>query len=130
VYALSVDACNPERLRHRLVAPLLHGTIELVTAPAAGNANLRAQEGVFTLLVPKLSEADPIPSMSVDGFVKELGGTVSQILLYRFTLAAEHARFLLHLLSCEGISASSVWPGYGGVAKEVDELARERLDSL
>jgi hypothetical protein len=130
VYALSVETCNANLLRSQLGCHLSSGTIELVTAPAAGNENLRAQEGVFTLLVPKRSEANPIPGMSVDGFVRELSGHTTQVLLHRFTLAVEHAWFLLHLLACEGISASSVWPGYGGVAKEVKELAKEGLGSL
>jgi len=130
VYALSVEACDADLLRSRLGCRLLSGTIELVTAPAAGNENLRAQEGVFTLLVPKQSQAEAIPDMSVDGFVRDLSGHAPKTLLYRFTLAVEHAWFLLHLLACEGVSASSVWPGYGGVAKEVKELAKEGLGPL
>ena len=130
VYALSIETCDAKLLRSQLGCQVASGTIELVTAPAARNDNLRAQEGVFTLLVPKRSEASPIPGMSVDGFVRGLSGHTAKVLLYRFTLVVEHAWFLLHLLSCEGISASSVWPGYGGVAKEVKELAEEGLGSL
>jgi len=130
VYALSVDVCDERILRSVLGCKLFSGRLELVTAPGAGNENLRAQEGVFTLLVPKRTEADPIPHMSVDGFVKGLSGHTAQTLLYRYTLAAKHAWFILYLLACEGVSASSVWPGYGGVAKEVAELAEEGLGSL
>ena len=125
VYALSIKTCDAPLLRSELGCQVASGTIELVTAPAAGNDNLRAQEGVFTLLFPKHSEASPIPGMTVDGFVRGLSGRVPQVLLYQFTVAVEHAWFLLHLLACEGISASSVWPGYGGVAKEVKELAEK-----
>jgi len=130
VYALSVEACDELFLRSTLGCELFSGRLELVTAPAAGNENLRAQEGVFTLLMPKKSEADPIPRMSVDGFVRGLKGKVSQTLLHRFTLPVEHAWFLLHLLACQGVSASSVWPGYRGVAMEVAEMAKEDLGSL
>ena len=94
-----------------------------VTAPGAGNANLRAQEGVFTRLVPAQQGADPLPRMSVDGYVKDMAvGNVFETLLHRFTLPLEHARFLLYLLECEGVSASSVRPGYERVAREVKEL--------
>ena len=130
VYALSGDACDERLLTSALGCRLFSGRLELVTAPSAGNENLRAQEGVFTLLVPRGSEVEPIPRMSVDGFVKGLHGQVSQTLLYRFTLRVEHAWFLLHLLACQGVSASSVWPGYRGVAMEVAETAEEDLGSL
>jgi hypothetical protein len=132
VYALDRAVCDADLLARRLDALLPSGTIELVTAPAAGNTNLRAQEGVFTLLRPEVSETNGIPSMSVDGYVKSLGSNVlrSQTFLHRFSLETEHAWLLLHLLSCEGVSASSVWPGYRGVAQEVEELAREGLGSL
>lgn len=130
VYALSVDTCHANLARSQLGIRALPGSIELVTAPAAGNENLRAQEGVFTLLVPKQSEANPIPSMSVDGFVRGLSVSVSTVLLHRFTLEAKHAWDLMDLLGCEGVSASSVWPGYGGVAREVRESAEEGLGAL
>jgi hypothetical protein len=122
VYALSITACDVETLRNHSPVALPGGRIEVVTAPAAGNENLRAQEGVFTHLVPPLGEAKPIPSMSVDGYVGALACEGLQPLLHAFTLPAGHASHLLYLLSADGVSASSVWPGYRGVALEIDEL--------
>jgi len=123
VYALSVEAFHSNLVRSQHGIAALPGSIEFVTAPAAGNENLRAQEGVFTLLVPKQSEANPIPSMSVDRFVKELSGSISTLLLHRFTLESKHAWDLMDLLGCEGVSASSVWPGYRGIAMEIKETS-------
>jgi hypothetical protein len=129
VYALSVWACDAAALRERLKAPLYHGTLQTVTAPAAGNANLRAQEGVFTLLLPSLGEAKPVPEMTVDGFVQGLKGGPSTTLLHVFAMASEHAAELLYHLKLEGVSASTVLPGYAGAAQEVAEFGSTAASS-
>jgi len=107
------------------------GELKLVTAPGAGNQNLRAQEGVFTLLDQLCGPDAPVPTTSIDELVKSLQGSgVVATLLHRFVLPAKDAWMLLYLLAAEGVSASSVWPGYGGVAREVGELLREGIGSL
>ena len=121
VYALSLGAFRGNLVRSQQGVNPLPGSIEFVTAPAAGNENLRAQEGIFTLLVPKKSEANPIPSTSIKKIVSGLSGSISEILLHRFTLEAKHAWELMDRLGCEGVSASSVWPGYRGIAREIKE---------
>jgi len=130
VYALSIESCHGSLQRSLLGLRPTPGSIVIVTAPGAGNENLRAQEGVSTLLVPKESEADPIPDMSVDTCVRDLPEATSRTLLHRFTLDTEHAWELMDRLGCEGVSASGVQPGYGGVAQEVRESAKEGLGSL
>jgi hypothetical protein len=129
VYALSTESCLDSLRRSLQGLRPTPGSIVIVTAPGAGNENLRAQEGVLTLLVPKESEADPIPHMSVDTCVRDLPEAASRTLLHRFTLDAEHAWELMDRLGCEGVSASSVRPGYGGVAQEVRESAEEGIGS-
>ena len=47
--------------------------------------------------------------------------SASFTLMRRFTLPGEKAHDLLWLLKREGVSASSVWPGYQGVADELKE---------
>ena len=107
------------------------GELELVNAPGAGNQNLRAQESVFTLLDQLCGPDAPVPTTSIDELVKSLQGNgVVATLLHRFVLPAKYAWMLLYLLAAEGVSASSVWPGYGGVAREVGELLREGIGSL
>jgi len=130
VYALSIETCLDNLQRSLLGLRPLPESIVIVTAPGAGNQNLRAQEGVFTLLIPRQTAADPIPRMSVDTYVRSLSGDVSTTLLHRFTVDVGHAWELMDRLGCEGVSASSVWPGYGGVAQEVRESAEEGLGSL
>jgi|AntAceMinimDraft_16_1070373.scaffolds.fasta_scaffold09096_2 hypothetical protein len=130
VYALNVESSHANLVRSKHGINPLPGSIEFVTAPAAGNENLRAQEGVFTLLVPKGSEANLIPSMSIEEVIRGMSRSISVILLHRFTLEAKHAWELMGLLRCEGVSASSIWPGYKGIAREIRELGEEGLGSL
>jgi len=129
VYALSIESCHDSLQRNLQGLRPTPGSIVIVTASGAGNENLRAQEGVSTLLVPREREADPIPDMSVATCVRYLPEAAPRTLLHRFTLDTEHARELMDRLGCEGVSASSVWPGYGGVAQEVRESAEEGLGS-
>jgi FRG domain-containing protein len=101
--------------------PLL-SLFAVVTAPAAGNQNLHAQKGVFTLHLPPTmkttSPADrrPMEQILVDEDV--------QVTLTKFVLPIARARGLLRLLAFEGISAAELFPGYGGVVKA---LAERRL---
>ena len=101
----------------------------MISAPGAGNENLRAQEGAFTLWRPVVDDWS-IPFEPEEGLEDVIGampsGDAFYTLLHKFMLAPEHAGLLLYLLNCEGISASSVLPGYAGVAKEVRELYEAR----
>jgi hypothetical protein len=58
------------------------------------------------------------------------GNGVFFTLLHRFVAPVRDAWMLLSLLCAEGVSASSVWPGYAGVAREVRELFQEGIGSL
>lgn len=91
----------------------------VVTAPAAGNQNLRAQKGVFTLHLPSTmpvtSPADRRPMQQI------LAGENVQVRLTKFVLPIARARELLRLLAFEGVSAAELFPGYGGVVKALGE---------
>jgi hypothetical protein len=131
VYALSRELFDTRALARTLGIDWRGGELELATAPTAGNQNLRAQEGVFTMLGQLSGPDAPVPTTSIDELVKLLEGNgVLATLLHRFVLPAKDAWMLLYLLAAEGVSASSVWPGYGGVAREVGELLREGIGSL
>ncbi|UJR78524.1 FRG domain-containing protein [Sandaracinus amylolyticus] len=93
----------------------------IVTAPQAAIPNLRAQVGLFTL------DRAPTPTpldAAVKGVLASLG---SSSWSHRFpvfeklTLASENAGRLLRLLGAEGVSAASIYPGYDGVVKGIDE---------
>ncbi|HWP54477.1 MAG TPA: FRG domain-containing protein [Pyrinomonadaceae bacterium] len=91
--------------------------IETVTAPAAGNPNLYAQKGLFTLFrSDRLTEIDRRP---IDEILVE--SKPSRYELFHFTLPVIEAADLLRLLSHQDITGATVYPGYGGAAKAVFE---------
>ena len=131
VYALSREVFDTRWLAKRLGIDWAGGELKLVTAPTAGNQNLRAQEGVFTLLEWLGGPETPIPQTTIDDLVRSLrGNDVSFTLLHRFVVPVRDAEMLLNLLRADGVSASSVWPGYAGVGREVLELFQEGIGSL
>jgi hypothetical protein len=100
-------------------------TVELVSAPHASNPNLHAQDGVFTVFHPEailLSSAidrRPLHTLARETLQKSRPATI----FYEITLPVTQARHLMWLLSREGIDASRLFPGYGGVVRC---LAEER----
>ncbi|MBI2480004.1 MAG: FRG domain-containing protein [Planctomycetia bacterium] len=104
--------------------------LEFVTVPTATNSNLWAQKGEFTLVqsVTMNSEAkhvnDYTSDVTLDEVAKPLPGGLSegfQAPLTCVTLPCELApNLLFHLAHC-GVTASSVFPGFGGVAAAVRE---------
>jgi hypothetical protein len=101
---------RPQRERKGLGGP----TVELVRAPYAGNPNLRAQSGVFTLLRNDgLRAEEPEMPLAVD--------RSGDLQLHAATLSWEEAPALLYLLARLGVSAATVFPGLGGVVDSLDE---------
>jgi FRG domain len=88
-----------------------------VSAPGAGNRNLLAQEGLFTLAQPSgriRSEAlaDRLPQNT---FLRKTSW------LFKFTLAEEKAPELLRLLALEGVTAAKLFPGFAGIEQAMKE---------
>ena len=100
--------------------------IAIVTAPQATNPNLSAQAGFFTL--DRLNRGVPLEKLLNRLSRKNVLGT----LLYKLTLPKSEAPKLLGILADEGVSAASVFPGYGGVAESIFEhsLWDEKRNSL
>jgi len=91
----------------------------VVTAPAAGNQNLHAQKGVFTLHLPRtMKVTSPADRRAMDQILVDED---VQVTLTKFLLPIARARELLRLLAFEGISAAELFPGYGGVVKALGE---------
>jgi len=89
--------------------------IAIVTAPQATNPNLSAQSAFFTL--DRLNRGVPL-----DKLLNRLSrNNYLGIFLYKLTLPKSEAPKLLGMLADEGVSAASVFPGYGGVAESVFE---------
>jgi hypothetical protein len=91
----------------------------LVTAPGYSNLNLAAQRGCFTLYDPTVSSSEihrPLDIRPLD----EVYGTIVKL-----TLPVEEAPRLLWLLDRDGVTAASLFPGYGGVVRALKE---ERME--
>lgn len=90
------------------------GLVEVVRAAHSGNPNLHAQGGLFTfvksghLLWDNVEEPLPIDS-------------ASNFNVTALTLSWAEAPALLYLLAQVGVSAVSVFPGFGGVVESLDE---------
>jgi hypothetical protein len=83
--------------------------IAVVYPPRAGNPNLYAQRGVFTLTRGTIDETrQPLE--------QTLGHLSPISRMRKFTLPGKQAPQLLRLLALEGISAATLFPGYSGAA--------------
>ncbi len=90
--------------------------IAVVTAPQATNPNLSAQAAFFVL--DRLTRGKPLEKLLGQlSKYNPIGGPM----LYKLTLPKTEAPTLLGILADEGMSAASVFPGYGGVAEAVFE---------
>jgi len=125
VYALSMDIFESDYYKNRLkLTTDLNYSIEQVTAPGAGNANLTAQEGVFTHI--RINDMDldkDINRLSIEGFIENINSKTSvpidSPICYRFCLPVKEAKELLEFLSKEGFTGSKIFPGFDGVVKEI-----------
>jgi hypothetical protein len=100
-------------------------TIE--TAPRASNPNLHAQSGVFTYI-----QGNDAYDYTVDAYMTELAATSKGTarttpmvfpMMRKLTLPASCARRLRRLLFHEGIDGASMFLGYDGVVKSMQEHA-------
>jgi hypothetical protein len=93
-----------------------------VTAPGAGNPNLHAQEGLFTVDNPRLfkwsGQADYAP---LNTKIKRHFTEFTRPIIYLFLLHIQHARHLFTLLARERVTAAKYFPGYDGVVKALRE---------
>lgn len=87
--------------------------LEIVTAPSATNAPLRAQKGLFTLLVP--TDSDTNPATPLEELVQD------QRFLVKFTLPTEQAPNILRRLACEGVTSATLFPDFRGVVLSLEE---------
>jgi hypothetical protein len=93
-------------------------SIEIVTAPNATNANLRAQKGLFTLLVPR-AHSSVKPDSPLEGLLE--GGLGGIPLLHKMVLPALEAPSLLKALAFDGVTSATLFPDYGGVVSALKD---------
>jgi hypothetical protein len=133
---LAVIAIRADVIEQR-AAPGRKQGMYMVTAPAAGNANLRAQRGVFLLSIPRAVRMDDYFNVTpYDTLVlRRRSGIGDGALLFKFTLPVIEADELLRLLAKENVTAASLFPGWDGVVRAMNEtrywpaLARWRESS-
>jgi hypothetical protein len=107
-----------------MLHPDARDAVHLVTAPRASNPNLHAQDGVFTLFRPARVDM-PLPPdrRSLDELVQAypLEQVNGNILFREFTLHTSEASLLMRQLSQIGVNAATLFPGYGGVVRTLQE---------
>jgi hypothetical protein len=104
--------------------------LRIVTAPGSSNANLRAQQGLFTLLEAQEDRA----AVPLDRILPEIyppipgkADHLARPVLLKAELETTHAPRLLRLLAIHGIDAAHLFPGFGGVVDSLkDELLWEK----
>jgi len=97
--------------------------ILVVTAPRATNSNLHAQGGLFTTDVVPTRELDrPVRVTPVDAVIgRKVDVSGRPVVMVHLTLPASQSGELLRLLHADGINASTVFPGFDGVARALEE---------
>ncbi len=123
VWAFHYPPMGSLHVIERWAQPLL-----IVTAPAATNPNLRAQQGLFTKANYIYALAEEIDLLSLDEILHIAASRGNQSAqssrMLRFTLPSPESRKLLWQLAKLEVTASTVRPGYLGV---VDELKQKAL---
>lgn len=108
--------------------------IRVVTAPTATNPNLRAQQGVFTLLSPYYTNEAEGPYQPMEQVLEEMAATgdpekssaaksIEGSKLQKFTLPTSEAKHLLLLLAKLDITPSAIYPGYQSILSDLEILS-------
>lgn len=101
-----------------------------VTAPSATNANLKAQQGVFTLVNSHYTKEGEGSYLPMDMVLEDQAAKIissqpdseSWILkceFRKFTLPVSEANRLLHLLAKLDITPSAIYPGYQSIVSDM-----------
>lgn len=95
-----------------------------ITAPGASNPNLKAQQGVFTLVHPDYTNERDGDFLPFDVILENIASSsrsrdVSSCKLLKFTLPVTEAGELLRLLAQLDVSPSSIYPGYHSIVNDI-----------
>lgn len=96
--------------------------LQKVTAPAAQNLNLRAQSGLFSLLAQHSKDGTgPTEPTELDHWIRENTPPDHGYMMIQLTLSKWESGKLLRELHRRRVTAATLFPGYGGVAKALDD---------
>jgi hypothetical protein len=123
----------PELGKHAQVSQF-SDPIHIVTAPSATNPNLKAQQGLFTLLHYHYStntSGDPIPmenmledmAMNAEPEKSAVDALIVGCKLQKFTLPVSESGQLLYLLAKLDITPSAIYPGYHSIIRDLQMQA-------
>jgi len=136
VWAFYFPALGKQDVIDRLHDPI----VRVVSAPSATNPNLKAQQGVFTLLgrqyTAETKGGDYLPMEQVledeaRKIVNTDGHRQSVVVgceLRKFTLPTSEAFDLLYLLAKLDITPSAIYPGYDSIVRDLG-LVKQHLES-
>jgi FRG domain len=96
--------------------------VTVVTAPAAGIANLRAQQGLFLLARDSFERGSferglqPYRYLAYDAIIAERAAKKTELprVVRKFTLPVSQAAELMRLVASQGVDGASMFPGYAG----------------
>lgn len=104
--------------------------LRVITAPSASNPNLKAQQGVFTLVNPFYSKEKEGGYLALDAMLNGLAekadperSDISRLVvkckLRKFTLPHSQSKNLLRLLARLDITPSTIYPGYHSIVSDM-----------
>lgn len=134
---LSVWALRTDFIHAVAERSIKETSVTLQTAPASSNPNLHAQQGLFTKI-----EGEQAHELPLDEFVRQIAhaakswefkpyhaergenpNLVPWPVMRCFKLPKSEASKLLRLLAYEGVTGSTMFPGYNGVVQAMKEEA-------
>ena len=127
---MAVWAMNSDLLSELWVdgKPVDGSSFRVITVPRAQNPNLHAQDGVFTVDVRRApASGQPVYQPPVDEVVGAAvaaaspRGWLDRTVLRLLQLPVGEAPRLLRLLAEEGVHGGTVFPGYAGVVRGLEE---------
>lgn len=107
-------------------------SIEIVMSPYVNNGNLNFQKGLFTYIKSRfvnqggidfggVGDNDIAYNLPLNQYLETLCGRCDRVVLYRFLLPIAFCRDVLCFLDRLGCHAASLFPGYAGVKRRLDE---------
>ena len=104
--------------------------IRIITAPSATNPNLRAQQGIFTMVRSNYTRDKDGKYIPMDEVMNSILATdpvrfgneaqrVEGIMLQKFSLPQSESKQLLILLAESGITWSSLFPGFASITDDL-----------
>jgi FRG domain len=114
---LAVWGARRERRPPPMIARSDTGPPEFYEAPAATNPNMHAQAGLFSMY----TFGGPLGDAPIEAYYKLLWRAPDTYYMRRVTLPHEEAGKVLRLLSYEGVTGATMFPGADGVVRAMRE---------